>query len=328
VIGDGVIGRGVLTTGRTLQRAWSRFWFTPASASTLVLWRTAVGITGIAWLISIGADLDAFYGESGLRPNPFYPDHRYGLFQWVSADWILYTVYFAALLSAAVIVAGRWVRPAAIVLFYAILSIQLDNTSVLNSGDTLVRIWFAYFAIFALFTPSRCLQVPIFGLPGKMGKDRYPEVPSWLIRLVQVQLTVIYPAGLFEKLQGSNWQDGTAALYALGLEDFERFPVPSFITGSLFIGWILTYTTLAIEISVPFLLWTRRTRRFAVAAGVGLHLGMDYALRVGFFAWAMLIGYIAFLSTAESTAVLDWFGRRFSRRPQLDIANVPASPTL
>jgi len=107
-----------------------------------------------------------------------------------------------------------------------------------------------------------------------LGKDRYPEVLSWLIRLVQVQLTVIYPAGLFEKLQGSNRQDGPAALYALGLENFERFPVPSFITGSLFIGWILTYAILVIEISVPFLLWTRRTRRSAVAAGVEFHLGM------------------------------------------------------
>ena len=38
-------------------------------------------------------------------------------------------------------------------LFCAILSVQLDNTSVLNSGDTLVHIWFAYFAIVALFTP-------------------------------------------------------------------------------------------------------------------------------------------------------------------------------
>jgi len=42
----------------------------------------------------------------------------------------------------------------------------------------------------------------------------------------------------------------------------------------------------------------------------------------------MLIGYIAFLSAAESTAALDWFGRRLYRRPQLDIANVPASPML
>jgi len=102
-----VTWRGVLAAGRTLPRAWSRFWFTLASASTLVLWRTAVGITGIAWLISTGADLDAFYGELGLRPYPFYPDHRYSLFQWFSGDWILYTVYFAALLSAAVIVADR-----------------------------------------------------------------------------------------------------------------------------------------------------------------------------------------------------------------------------
>jgi hypothetical protein len=311
-----------------LLRGWNRFWFTPVPASTLVLWRTALGVTSIAWLLAIVVDLETFFGENGLRPNPFYADHRIGLFQWVESDWALWLVWCASLASAVAVTAGRWVKPAAIVLFYGVLSIELDNTSILNAGDVLLRIWLAYFAIFALLTPSRCLEVPLLGTRPTDGGGavrhahhgslhhgnavavrQYPMVPSWLLRLVQLQMTVIYPAGLFKKLDGSNWRDGTAALYALGLEDFERFPVPSLLTDSLTVGWILTYATLAVEISVPFLLWTRRTRRFAIAAGIGLHVGFDYALRVGFFAWGMIIGYVAFLRADESLRIIDWLRR-------------------
>lgn len=297
---------------RSLRRvgaAWGRFWFTPASGATFALWRTAVGVTAAAWLVAVGVDLITFFGDGGLRPNPFYSDHRIGLFQWIDGNRALYGVYFAGLIAAIGLIIGRWVRVAGLVVFYAVLSIQLDNTSILNAGDILVRIWFAYFAIFALLTPSRVLRVPLFGEVGSDGVRRYPQVPTWLLRMVQIQMTVIYPAGLFHKLDGSTWRDGTAALYALNLQDFERFPVPDLVTNSLFIGWILTYLTLAIEFSVPFLLWTRRTRRFAVVAGLGLHVGFDYALRVGFFAWAMTVGYIAFLTPGESARIADWVRR-------------------
>lgn len=35
--------------------------------------------------------------------------------------------------------------------------------------------------------------------------------------------------------------------------------------------------------------------------GIGLHLGIDLTLRVGFFSWAILAAYVAFLSPETAT---------------------------
>ena len=58
---------------------------------------------------------------------------------------------------------------------------------------------------------------------------------------------------------------------------------------------MLTFGTLAIELSLGLLVWNRRLRPWILLAGVSLHLGIDYAIRVGFFSYAILVLYIAFI---------------------------------
>lgn len=288
--------------------AWRRFWFVPVPADTLTLWRAAFGVTAVVWLLSIGPDLDALYGEGGLAPSPVYAPWRLGLFQWWESDLAIAVVYLLSVVAAVAVTLGWGVRLAAPALFLGLLSFQLDNTSVLNAGDELLRIWAAYLALYALLTPGRCTGVPLRGVDGSPV-----TAPPWLLRLVQVQLTIVYPFSVYAKLQGDTWWDGTAAYWALGLEDFERFPVPSFVTGSEPAVAVLTWGALLVEILVPVLLWVPRTRRIAIVAGVALHLSFDYALRVGFFGWAMTIGYLAFLTPSEAARLLRPFARRRPR---------------
>ena len=303
-------------TGRFLD-AWRRFWFVPVPVSPLTLWRAAFGLTATVWLLSIGPDLGALYGEAGLAPSPTYAPWRLGVFQWWESDTAIAVVYLLSVVAAVAVTLGWGVRVAAPALFLGLLSFQLDNTSVLNAGDELLRIWAAYLALYALLTPGRCTGVPLRGSDG-------PPVtaPPWLLRLVQLQLTIVYPFSVYAKLQGDTWLDGTAAYWALGLEDFERFPVPSFVTGSEVVVAALTWGALAVEILVPVLLWIPRTRRIAIVAGVALHLSFDYALRVGFFGWAMTIGYLAFLTPSEAARLL----RPFTRPARPVPAEAPAGP--
>ncbi len=298
----------------TPARAWSRFWFAPMRASTYVLWRTALAVSVGCWLLSLAPDLVDLYGERGIAPSPVYRDYRWGLFRWFTSDTAIYAVWLAAILSVALMLAGRWVRPAAIVVFVCVISFTSDNADLNNSGDELLRIWCAYHAVFAILTPNRLLSVPLRQHAPAMAVDatadarEWPWAPGWLIRLVQVQLTVVYVFSVIAKFRGQAWLDGTASLLALELVDFQRFPVPRFLVDSLVFGAILTWGTLVAEMSLPYLLWTRRTRRFAVVLGVGLHVSFDYALRVGFFGWAMVVGYTSFLTAGETATVLRWIG--------------------
>jgi hypothetical protein len=291
---------------------WLSFWFTPASMSVFTAMRVLIGACSLAWALSMAPDLATFYFDDGLLPEPGYADHRLALFQWFGSDAAVVVVFVALVVASALVTVGWWVRLSAPVLWLAMMTMQLGAPSTLNAGDLMLRIWTAYLALFALVTPSRFLSVPLRGEIGPDGGRHWPVGPVWFVRLAQIQLTVVYPATAIAKLDGNTWREGTAALYALGLVDFERFWVPTLLRENLIVGNLMTWYTIGIELSLAFLLWTRRTRWFAIIAGLSLHVGFDYTMRLGFFLPAMAIGYLAFVRPDELERVL----RRLPRRAE------------
>jgi hypothetical protein len=277
--------------------------------------RTLLGLASLAWALSIAPDLRTFYFEDGLIPAPRYADYRLGLFQWFTSDAVVVVVWALMIGSALTLVVGRGVRIGAPLLWLATISMQQGAVTALNAGDLLLRIWTGYFALFALLTPSRFLDVPLFGHRGPDGtRGVYPTAPTWLVRVVQIQLSVIYPATVIAKLDGDTWREGTAALYALGLQDFERFWVPGFMRENLVLGNLMTWFTLGVELALPFLLWTRRTRWTGIVLGILMHAGFDYTMRLGFFLPAMTIGYLSFVRPDEVERALGRVRARFARR--------------
>lgn len=294
--------------------AWSRFWFSAASASTLTAMRVALGVASLGWAVSIAPDLRTFYFDDGLIPPPNYADYRLGLFQWLTSDAAVVAIWATMVVAAISLIVGKGVRLGAPLLWITTLTLQQGAVTALNAGDLLLRIWTAYFALFAILTPSRFLDVALLGRPGNGATAGrvWPTAPVWLIRLAQIQLTAIYPATVIAKLDGDTWREGTAALYALGLQDFERFWLPAFMRENLVVGNLMTWFTLAAEISLPFLLWTRRTRWMGIVVGFLLHGGFDYTMRLGFFFPAMVIGYLAFVRANEMDRFLTWTHGRWS----------------
>ncbi|MEM7284966.1 MAG: HTTM domain-containing protein [Actinomycetota bacterium] len=303
--------------------AWLRFWFTPTSLATYAAMRTVLGVSVVGWALSILPDLRTFYFDDGLLQEPDYAPYRLGLFQWFTSDTAVVVVWVVLLVSGAALASGQRVRIAAPLMWLAMLSMQQGAPSALNAGDLLLRIWGAYFAFFALVTPGRFLDTPLLGIRGDDGSRQWMTGPSWLIRLAQLQLTVVYPATIIAKLDGDTWREGTAALYAIGLVDFERFWLPDFVRENLLLGNLMTWFTVAVEISLPFLLWTRRTRWVGIGAGLVMHLGFDYTMRLGFFLPAMLVGYLAFVRPSE----VEWGLTRVMRRARRDARDQPELAT-
>ncbi len=112
---------------------------------------------------------------------------------------------------------------------------------------------------------------------------------------LQIQLSVLYLSAFWFKAGGETWRDGTAISYALRIENFQRFPLPDALLTSELMSNVFTFGTLALELSLGLLVWNRRLRPWVLLAGVGLHLGIDYAIRVGFFSYAILVLYLAFI---------------------------------
>jgi hypothetical protein len=279
--------------GKDVASAWHRFWFAEVPTSTFALFRIAFGVLTFFWALSLSPSLFAFYSDNGVLPvRPDYgSSFDWSVFDLFSSDIAVAIVYFLLYLSALMLIVGFRTRLAAFLVFVCIVSFGRRNPWVLNSGDLLVFV----LAFYAMLMPSGDgLSVDRW----LRARDRFWEFGTravWPLRLVQIQVSVLYLAAVWAKVRGTTWNDGTALTYAFRMADLERFPVPGFITDSVLIVNVLTYGTLALELSIGILVWNRILRPWVLLLGVSLHLGIDYAVRVGFFSYAVLVAYAAFI---------------------------------
>jgi predicted DCC family thiol-disulfide oxidoreductase YuxK len=273
-------------------QGWERFWFAPAPTSTLALFRIGFALVVLAWALSLAPSLFAFFSEDGILPaQPDRGAASWGVLGVFSSDAALTALYLAMVAGAVCLLVGFRSRLAALVVFVCIVSLNRRNPWVLNSGDLLLSV----LAFYLMLAPSGAALSVDRWLRNRKGFWEFPERSLWSLRLVQVQVSILYVAAVWAKLQGTTWNDGTAVSYAFRIEDLERFPVPDLVTGSLVLVNLLTFGTLAVELALGLLVWNRVLRPWVLLAGVGLHLGIDLAVRVGFFSYAVLVAYIAFI---------------------------------
>lgn len=309
--------------------AWERFWFQPGPTSTLALLRISVGLITLGWTVSLAPDLDAFFGQTGVLPNQPRTSGVWGVLGVFPSDLAVQLLFAALLVAAIALIIGYHARLAAVVVFVGILSFERRNPFVFNTGDGLLRM----LAFFVMLAPGGAsLSVDRW----RDARDRFWEFPlrsQWVLRLMQVQLSILYLSAVWDKVRGVTWNDGTAVSYAFRISDITRLPLPDFFTHSALIGNLMTYGTLLVELSVPLLVWNRRLRPWVLLAGASLHLGIEYSIRVGFFSMAMLALYLSWLDPSWAQAKIlslrdAWLERSRVRAPHPLAARDPLPRSL
>jgi uncharacterized membrane protein YphA (DoxX/SURF4 family) len=290
---------GLRRVGRRVVDAWARFWFAPEPVSTIAVVRIAFGFLTLCWTAAAGHDLYAFYSGRGVLPrqqdlHDVLGSGAWGLLGTFTSDGALVAVYVALFAGAVLLLIGLKTRLAAIIVFVGLMALTRRNIWVLDSGDPLMRS-IAFFLIFAPSGAAFSLDRRLAVRRGRADPGTIPMRAPWALRLLQLQLSILYLSAAWFKVGGETWRDGTAVSYALRIENLERFPLPQTLTTSELLSNVLTFGTLIVEISIGLLVWNRRLRPWVLLAGVSLHLGIDYALRVGFFSYAILVLYIAFI---------------------------------
>ena len=255
-----------------LAAGWTRFWFTPQPTSTLALFRIAFGLVVTGWTATLGLDLFAFIGPDGVLPEPGNRPGAWGVLALSTSPPMIVALYVATLAGALALTVGYRSRLAGVVVFVGILSFQRANPMMLNAGDWLI----CNLALFCALAPTGT-SLSLDRL--RAAPDRFWEFPSrapWALRLVQIQLSVVYLATVWSKLFGDKWREGTAVSYALRMADIHRFPTPTFLTDSVILTELLTFGTLALELCLGILVGVRAARPWILALGVSLHLGIEY----------------------------------------------------
>jgi hypothetical protein len=112
--------------------------------------------------------------------------------------------------------------------------------------------------------------------------------------LIQLQFSLVYVMSYAWKLRVPTWRDGTALYFVGQLEEFHRFPVPVLFD---YLGTIklMTWGTLAVELALGVLIWFRRLRPYVLAAGLLLHLGIEYSMNIPLFQWIMIATMATFV---------------------------------
>ena len=277
---------------RKAVEAWERFWFREVESSTYALLRVAFAVVVLAWTISLAPTLYSFFGDGGILPS--HPDGdvgSWGLLQLDSGPAAVTALYLLLLVGALCLLVGFKTRLAAVVVFVCLVSFARRDPWVLNSGDLLIIV----LAFYVMLTPSGAALSVDRWLEARPRFWDFAKRSLWPLRLIQVQVSLLYFFAVWAKVRGETWNDGTAVSYAFRIEDLERFPIPAFVTDSLLLVNLITYGTLAVELALAILVWNGKLRPWVLLLGVMLHLGIDYAVRVGFFSYAALVAYIAFL---------------------------------
>ena len=303
---------------------WNRFWFEPVSTAPLAVFRIAFGLIMVFWSLSLLPELTPFFTKGGILPKqPHYAGDAksaWGLLGIFPSKTAVVLLWALLLVASVCLVLGLFSQLAAAVVFVAVLSFERRTPFVFNSGDVLVRV----LAFYLIFAPSSAALSVGRALRNRKDFWTFPTRPAWPMRLLQIQFSIVYLVAVWTKVRGITWNNGTAVSYAMRISDLERFPVPAFITHSLLITNLLTYGTLAIELSLAILVWNRTLRPWVLLAGLSLHIGIDYAVRVGFFGLAIVSMYLLWVPPERIEGVLLALRRLFSRTSATAPATAPS----
>ena len=304
----------------TALSGWRTFWFRPTRAYTLGVVRIAFGALIVIWTAALLPGLHDLFGVEGVAPAPLRESFRWTLFQIWSGDQALLVGWAVLLVAGLAMTVGWHSRLAAVVVFVLVLSFQYRNPSAFNSGDVVIRVE----AFFLMLAPSgAALSLDQQRRTGSFWSTQIRA--PWTIRLLQLQLSIIYLASVRSKISGHAWPDGTAVSYALRLYDMLLLPTPNAFSADPLLVNVATWGTLAMELSLGILVWNKRLRPWILAAGTVMHTTIALTINVGFFSPAMYVLYLAFVPPTVVRDLPATIRRHLSRdRAEQDRVDVAA----
>lgn len=295
-------------------RDWNRFFFEPRTARVLGLYRIAIGLLTIYTFLLFAKDTGAFFSDQGvLRVETVERVNGrewHSLLAWVRSPVGAKALLGLLFLAAASFTVGFKTRVSSIALFALVTSFHERNTLVLNSGDTVLRTMLFLF-MFAPAGAALSMDSLLSRARAPAGAPPSPRlVVPWAQRMMQIQVAIIYLSTAFAKSRGDLYQNGSAMYYIFGIVDFNVRGVETLMNFPVLYS-AMTYGTLLVETAIPFLLWFRPTRPYAVAMGVALHLWIVVCMILPVFGILMMGTYLCFFSEEEFVEARDWLGRRF-----------------
>jgi uncharacterized membrane protein YphA (DoxX/SURF4 family) len=285
--------------GGSWLRAWDNFFFRPSDVRTLAALRIATGLlwtwSCVVWLM----DVEGFFGDSGwMRADDAWRmNDQPWQWSWYFAapgpEWRL-AAAILSLIAAVMLTVGLATPLAAWVSLAALVS--ASNRAPLNvfGFDDIVGL----VLIGLVVAPSGAAwsldarMRPELVSPGE-GRGRCSVRATIGLRLIQVQLCVVYFFSGCGKLLGGSWWDGTALWGAAANAQYRTLDLTWLADDPLLVN-ALTLTTLFWEVAYAALIWPRLTRPLMLVMACFVHLGIGLAMGMMEFGLAMVVANLSF----------------------------------
>lgn len=315
-----VVTAAFVSVQRAAGRLWTRwreFWFKPADPTPLAVMRILFGgmlfYTHLVW----GLNLEGFFGPNGWQGTDLVravqQDQFAWSFWWWVPDGLRLSVHLISLGVLALYTLGAF-TPATSIMAYVITVSYAYRAPLANYGlDQINGIAALYLAIGpsgAVLSVDRLWQ-RYRASRGRPRGEKICTVPpvaqsvraNLALRLMQVQLCVIYIFACQSKLQGESWWSGQAIWRAVSNLEYQS-------TDLTWLAWypwlvnLLTHATIIWEMTFWALVWRPICRPVVLLIGVFIHLGIGAFMGMWTFGLAVIFLYVAFVPAATLKAVL------------------------
>lgn len=282
-------------------RAWNKFFFDPISTLPLGMFRFVFALNALVMYSIRLADWRHYYTDAGFvkasEVANQLPDFFRSPIPWVpqtdSLTLTLHIVFIVALLLLCVGVLGRVMAIVAMALHIVFMQ---RNFGVVYGADIVSS--FLFFSL-ALSDNDRSFSLRAWlGFAQKPMSEFNQMLTTIGVRLLQIQICIVYAYTGLEKLKGPSWWEGTAVWAVLGNQQLMMFDT-SWLRDFPMIIVFATFFTLFFEIYFAALVWIPATRRWILLAGVALHAGIAATVGLIFFSMAMMSTYFVYIP-AES----------------------------
>jgi HTTM domain len=287
-----------------------RWFFARGDASAAAAIRIAFGALVLFAVWDLYPVMDLLLGHSGcygtLDPRYLPPRGITTLLYYHDSPAALRVWFMVTVFSAVFTAIGLYTRAAVPVTLLCLLLVQKRNPFMLFGADIVlfdIGLWLLFLRSDRAWSADRWIRK-------RSGDLRSRVIPLWPLRVIQIQIALIYLRTALAKSGTEPWQDGSAVYYALAALGSDV--VPSILDWKLLLS-LLTYGSLGIEFCFAILVFWKPTRRFALISALLLHLSIDVLMSIRLFGLVMIAGLSSFILPSEWLRFEEWIASRAVR---------------
>ncbi len=261
------------------------------NSSPLVVFRIGFGILMLYSLIRFWS-----YGwVETVYIQPKFHFTYYG-FEWVKPlGNYTYLIFILCGIASLLITLGYRYKLAVALFFLSFTYIELmDKTTYLNHYYFISIVSFLLF-----FLPANCQ----FSIDSFLKKKSYTTVPRWTVDSIKLLLGIVYFYAGLAKIN-SDWLLKAMPLKIWLPSKYDLPLIGSTLMHQEWFHYAMSWSGMLYDLSIPFLLYYRKTRWFAFFMVVFFHVFTRILFPIGVFPFVMIFGSLIFFEADFHTKII------------------------